>query len=537
MGLMISTVCLTGVAIVGIVIHRQFFRHVASNYINLVLGMIVALVPMLNHQVETFHSEIFMGMIVAPLLFYDGMETRFYKVARNFKVIISLTVCMALLCAIAAGFGLAATGMVSLPLAFVLAAISTPTDATASEAVSHDLIIPDRESSFLKLESLFNDASGIILLNMAILWYINGYINYGQTITNFIYSAVGGAVFGFVGGAVVILIRQALIRSHINLVNTANSTGTPSKVIFLVTPFVIYFLAEHIHVSGIIAVVCTGLLHNAEMERSNLLNPRIIYDTQALIGMIKEVFNGIVFVVLGIMMVRITRGNVAVSHPKEWLLLGLIMYVANVVVRFVYTWAVRHLDAKSACIFALGGVHGTVTFALAFMVAETSVKKSDFNLVLMTEAVLIMLSLLVPTFIFQFILKRKPSDREVSQKTIQIRDEMIKHAIDKINQIYLPNDLQQIIIYDLQTQRMQTSIKHFIRAFKHSLRQPSLSQEEMNTLDMAYRLAFQEEREYLSEVSQQQIAHLDVVVSLYSEILMAEMVVLGNIDKRIERKS
>lgn len=98
------------------------------------------------------------------------------------------------------------------------------------------------------------------------------------------------------------------------------------------------------------------------------------------------------------------------------------------------------MDAKSACIFAFGGVHGTVTFALAFMVAETSVKKSDFNLVLMAEAVLIMLSLLVPTFIFQFILKRKPSDR-------------------------------------------------------------------------------------------------DVVVSLYSEILMAEMVVLGNIDKRIERKS
>lgn len=58
----------------------------------------------------------------------------------------------------------------------------------------------------------------------------------------------------------------------------------------------------------------------------------------------------------------------------------------------------------------------------------------------------------------------------------------------------------------------------------------------MNTLDMAYRLAFQEEREYLSEVLQQQIAHVDVVISLHSEILMAEMVVLGNIDKRIERK-
>lgn len=414
MELMISTICLTGAAIFGIVIHRQFFRHVASNYISPILGIIIALVPALNHLVATFHSEVFMEMIVAPLLFYDGMETRFNKVARNFRVIISLTVCIAILCAMAAGFGLAATGMVSLPLAFVLAAISIPTDATASEAVAHDLVIPDTENSYLKLESLFNDATGIILLNMAVLWYINGYINYGQTVANFVYSAVVGAVFGFIGGTVIILVRQALIRSHINLVNTANTTVTPSKVIFLATPFVIYFLVEHLQVSGIIAVVCIGILHNAEMERSNLLNPRIIYDTQELIGMIKEVFNGIVFVVLGIMMVRITRDNGMVAHPQRWVLLGVIMYIANVIV----TWAIRRLNVKSASIFAFGGVHGTVTFALDFMVAETAVKKSDFNLVLMAEAVLIMLSLLVPTFLFRFLLERKPSDRVISRKTI-----------------------------------------------------------------------------------------------------------------------
>lgn len=258
MALMISTVFLMAAAIVGIVIHRQFFSHIASNYINLVLGIIIALVPTLDHFVTTFSPEIFMGMIVAPLLFFDGMETRFYKVARKFRVIVSLTVVMALFCAIAAGFGMAMTGIVSLPLAFVLAAISTPTDATASEAVSHGLIIPNQERTYLKLESLFNDASGIILLNMAILWYVNGYINYGQTVANFMYSAVGGVVFGFLGGAVIIFIRQALIRSHINLVNTANSTGTPSKIIFIATPFIIYFVAEHLHVSGIIAVVCSG---------------------------------------------------------------------------------------------------------------------------------------------------------------------------------------------------------------------------------------------------------------------------------------
>ena len=41
---------------------------------------------------------------------------------------------------------------------------------------------------------------------------------------------------------------------------------------------------------------------------------------------------------------------------------------------------------------------------------------------------------------------------------------MIRHAIDKINHLYLPEELRQIVIYDLQTQRMRTSIKHFIKA-------------------------------------------------------------------------
>lgn len=526
MSLMLSTVFLIGAAIIGIVVHRQFFSHVASNYINLALGVVIGLVPVLNQMVATFHSEIFMGMIVAPLLFYDGMETRFYKVARKFRVIISLTIFMALLCAIVAGFGMAVTGIVSLPLAFVLAAISTPTDATASEAVAHGLIIPETERAYLKLESLFNDASGIILLNMAILWYVNGYINYGQTLADFMYSAVGGVALGFVGGGIIILVRQALIRSHINLINTANSTGTPSKIIFLATPFIIYFLAEHVHVSGIIAVVCTGVLHNAELERSNLLNPRVVYDSQALTGMLKELLNGIVFIILGIMMVRITNNNSVVTHPENWILLGIIMYVANVLVRLLYTLVARHLNLRQAVIFAFGGVHGTVTFALAFMVAQTAVRRADFNLVLMAEAVLIVLSLLVPTFLFRVMLQHRPSDQAVAKKTIQIRDAMIKHAIDKIRQIYLPDELREMILFDLQTQRMNTSIKHFIHEFKRSLRRPALTPEETNTLDMAYRLAFREEREYLNEVSQQE--DMDIITSLYSEILMAEMVVLDH---------
>ncbi|MFO5422589.1 cation:proton antiporter, partial [Salmonella enterica subsp. enterica serovar 1,4,[5],12:i:-] len=95
---------------------------------------------------------------------------------KELKHIIQTTVGLVILALIVAGFSLAGLGLVGLPLAFILAAISTPTDATAMESVTNGLEMPSTEGTFLKMESLFNDASGIILFNMAGLWYANGYI-------------------------------------------------------------------------------------------------------------------------------------------------------------------------------------------------------------------------------------------------------------------------------------------------------------------------------------------------------------------------
>ena len=57
----------------------------------------------------------------------------------------------------------------SLVIAFVLAPISTPTDATATETVSEGRIVPERQERLLRMESLFNDASGIVLLEAMVL--------------------------------------------------------------------------------------------------------------------------------------------------------------------------------------------------------------------------------------------------------------------------------------------------------------------------------------------------------------------------------
>ncbi|POD82981.1 Sodium, potassium, lithium and rubidium/H(+) antiporter [Lactiplantibacillus plantarum subsp. plantarum] len=401
MALLISTGVLVVAAMVSIVINRRWLPRLSVNYVSMFIGAGIAVIPFLNGLIEKFNSDIFIGLIVAPLLYFEGQNTRLNLVGRHVREIVSLTVGMVILCAVMAGLGTSLLAGVGLPLAFILAAISTPTDATATESVTMGRVLPQREQTSLKLESLFNDASGIILLNMAILWYVNGYINYSQTLWDFVYAAGGGIAFGGLVSGLIVYIRQLMLRSKLNFINNTYNNGTPLKVIYLMTPFVLYFGAEALGVSGIIAVVFAGLVHNAEGERSALANPQLASDIYQLIGLLSDILNSVVFIVLGIMLLRTALDHsVSYNGSLIWIVIGVILYVANLLARYGYVRLIHHVSNREAWVFALGGIHGAVTFALAFTVAETQVKTTDFNLVLMSESLLIILSLLVPTIVF-----------------------------------------------------------------------------------------------------------------------------------------
>ena len=51
-------------------IQQRFLQKISVNYIALVIGMAIALVPQTNLLIENFNSEVFLGLIVAPLLFF-----------------------------------------------------------------------------------------------------------------------------------------------------------------------------------------------------------------------------------------------------------------------------------------------------------------------------------------------------------------------------------------------------------------------------------------------------------------------------------
>ena len=357
---------------------------------------------------------------------------------------------------------------------------------------------------------------------MAVEWYIHKQLHVVEAIVDFLYSAGGGILIA----AILVFLRQASFRSKYHL---ASDVRMPIEVLFFLTPFIIYFIAEEIHVSGIIAVVAAGLLHNVESERSRLTNASIFYSSHQFSQLIIDILNGVVFLLLGIIIVRSMREDVFNQQTIEAILIGIILYVANLAVRLLYcrfSPSIKgKVSSKGALIFSLGGIHGAVTFALAYTLSEMSVNIADFHLILVSEIVLILLSLIVPTIAFRFILE---PDLDQRKEVNRVRKAMVHYALKQMNQIYLPKKIRKQLEFDLRTQMNQTSIKDFIKEVKYTVKQKELTDDQKEFRAEVYRYAFRQERNYLGKIAQQEQEYRHGFLVLYREILIAEVISLGN---------
>lgn len=145
--MLVSTIVLTVAAVLSSII-SSFFPHFSINYISIFVGLIIGLVPFFNSRVAPFHTEVFM-YIVAPLIYFKGQSTRINLIGKRLRQIFETAVLLVIVGTIFAGFTVSLLE-IPLALAFLMGALSTPTDATATESVSEGLIVPERQENLLK---------------------------------------------------------------------------------------------------------------------------------------------------------------------------------------------------------------------------------------------------------------------------------------------------------------------------------------------------------------------------------------------------
>jgi monovalent cation/hydrogen antiporter len=192
-------------------------------------------------------------IFVPPLLYWAAINTSYREFRRNGLDIILLAV--GLVVATAAVVAVVAHTMfatLSWPAAFALGAAVGPTDAVAATAVMRRFGVPRALVSILEGESLVNDATSLVIFEMALTAGNTGQFSLGPAMLSFLWAAGGGIIFGLAAGWCIASLRRWIGR-------TSERSPVLESSISLLTPFVAFLAADRAGVSGVLAVVVAGL--------------------------------------------------------------------------------------------------------------------------------------------------------------------------------------------------------------------------------------------------------------------------------------
>ena len=387
------------------------------------IGLGAAIVLITGKTVD-LEPDIFFLLFLPPLLFLDGWRIPKEDLFRDRAVILELALGLVLFTVV--GLGFLIWWMIPempLPVAFALAAILSPTDPIAVQAIAARAPIPKRLMHILEGESLLNDATGLTCMRIAVAAATTGAFSIGDAVGTFAWLAL-------VGVAVGVLVTMAISYAKSFVSRRWGEDVGAQILVSLLIPFAAYLVAEELHASGILAAVAAGVTMSFT-ERGGIagqsmamtrIRRSVVWDT------VQFVANGIIFVILGEQMPSIMSRAAEVvagtSRPEVW---WLAVYVFGIVatlaaLRFVWVWTSlkltlfrrRHrgppakVGLRLTMVMSLAGVRGAITLAgiltLPFALGDGSPMPSR-NLAIFLAAGVIVVSLVVATFALPRLLK------------------------------------------------------------------------------------------------------------------------------------
>jgi Na+/H+ antiporter len=333
-------------------------------------GLAISFIPHL--PAVRLNPEVVFYFFLPPLIYPAALFTSWRDFRRNLRPILFLSIGLVLFTTVVIAW-VAHSLVPSMPwaAAFALGAIVSPPDAIAATAVLRRLLVPHRIEVILEGESLVNDATALVALQFAVAALVTGSFSLGAAAGRFVIVALGGIAFGFLVGFVMRWVHRHLDDPPVQI------------TISLLTPFAAYLPAERLHVSGILAVVTTGIYLGWH-------SPLIVtarYRLQAFAFWEVAVFllNGFVFITIGLQLPDILRALNGES------LIGLInnailISVAVVLVRIAWVFPAAYLPRlafrsvrarepapgwRNVAIVAWSGMRGVISLAAAFALPLT----------------------------------------------------------------------------------------------------------------------------------------------------------------------
>ncbi|MFM9379056.1 cation:proton antiporter [Gordonia sp. VNK21] len=257
--------------------------RLAAPLLLVAVGVIVSFIPRVP-EIEVDPEIILMG-VLPPLLYAAAVAMPVMDFRRDVQSIGLLSIVLVIISALVLGaFFSAILPEADYATGVALGAILSPTDAVATGTIKR-VGAPARITTLLSGESLFNDASSLVVLRAAIAASAAS-VSFGGVAVSFVWSLVAAIAVGAVIGWLHTRIRGRL------------SNPAVATAVSFTAPYIAYIPAELIESSGLVAAVAAGLVSGqssvrrltAAVRQSDMQNWR----------MVEVVLEGAVFLIMGL---------------------------------------------------------------------------------------------------------------------------------------------------------------------------------------------------------------------------------------------
>jgi Na+/H+ antiporter len=429
-------------------------------------GLLVSFIPGL--PAVKVSPDLFFLIFLPPLLFEACWNVSFKEMKKWWRMIGSFAFLVVFFTALAVA--LVTNHLIpgfTLALGFLLGGIVSPPDAVSTGAITQFVKIPKTMKAILEGESLLNDASSLIIFRFALVAVGTGQFIWQEAALSFLWMVVGGVGIG-------LIIAWIFVQVHKRL-----PTDAPSDIaLTLVEPYLMYWVAEELHCSGVLAVVSGGLFMSA--RRLVFLNSASRIHGFSVWESLIFLLNGIVFLLIGLELPQVVSGlaseGISISTAIGYgVLVTIVLILARIISSYAALFATiifrpkvvpRTVPNRSRWLLPLllgwTGMRGVVSLAAALAIPNTLANGVNFphrNLILFITFVTILLTLVVQGLTLPYLIKRsKLFDDSTEDEKNEIARKQMKLALKQHVHQLMTTKYQE----DFQNHSgMQNMMKHW----------------------------------------------------------------------------
>jgi len=380
-----------------------------------IAGIAIGFIPSMG-EIE-INPEIIFLLFLPPLLYDASFNISPKDFKTNINTISTLAISLVFLTTI--GIAVVARYMIpgmTWPLAFVLGSILSATDAVAAISITKGLNLSHKTLTILEGESLINDASALVAYRFAVAAVMGSAFIIWKAALHFVLLLGGGFLVGFVMAKILAFILSKVHKKNVEVTIS----------FMLLMPFVTYLIAEHLEVSGVIAVVILGL--TIARFSKKILPESLKNQSRSLWDIIIFILNGLIFILIGLNFRYILKGIdndmilPYIGYAAIITIVALLIRMARIFLQkinlqkaFLNTKRTRKvsehalLDFNNSIIISWSGMRGIVSLAIAIGIPKELEDGTPFperTVIIFISVAVVLLTLIGQGLTLPFIVKK-----------------------------------------------------------------------------------------------------------------------------------